>query len=443
MAKIGRFYKGKLWELSFSESNKSYYTMYPLTNVKKGQRKTKRKWLGGDEVQSETAFTLFWDDIEGTQKTFIPTEADIITTPFPHFDMQTGKPWTNTVKIPIEDKHYFNWLRNKITNKEFDYLAKGTGYANLTKLPNILNSKDHIPLSEMLDNWLHKKNTVSDHEVKYVKRAFLVFTDTVQKDFIEQITLADIKKVKVMLDSIEDKEEWKKKTYNQYATKMKYPFESSNGKYNDNTKIAQICNWLDKHIELYNLDSLKKGTKIQVELFNQLYDNADIKMKAMMMFALNTASYPIVLQRTIYKGEDAHVDFKRRTFSIRRGKKGRIQKVSTLWMRTVKVCNAYLNTRKDDCPYLFMTRNGTKYGRDGISLLFSEFRERYDIDKKITFRRLRDTFKTVACAIGYKQESNFVLGHSRGSENEYIDTDEIRPLTEKMCKAVEKNYFGK
>ena len=130
------------------------------------QRKTKRKWLGGDETQAEIAFNIFWDEIEGTQKTFIPTETNIVTTPFPHFDMDTGKIQTNTVKVPVEEKHYFQWLRKKIADKEFDYLAQGTGYHNLVKLPNILNSRDHIPLTEILDNWLNKKNQVKDHEVE-------------------------------------------------------------------------------------------------------------------------------------------------------------------------------------------------------------------------------------------------------------------------------------
>ena len=148
MARTARYYKDKLWEMKYSESNNSYYTMYPVEKPKKGQRRTQRKWLRGDEEQAIIKFNLFFDDLEGKQNTYVNTQGEVYIPSMGSIDLETGKYPKQMIQLPIDEKHYFSWLREKIINKEFDYLAQGTGYHGLVKLPNILNAKDEIPLTD-------------------------------------------------------------------------------------------------------------------------------------------------------------------------------------------------------------------------------------------------------------------------------------------------------
>lgn len=56
--KIGHFYKEKTWFLS-RQKNGQYYTMYPVDH-RKGQRGTKRQWLGSEPTMAELRFKQFF-----------------------------------------------------------------------------------------------------------------------------------------------------------------------------------------------------------------------------------------------------------------------------------------------------------------------------------------------------------------------------------------------
>ena len=160
MRELGRFYKGKLWKLSYSKSNKSFYTMYPLSKPKgKSKRKTDRKWLGGDEEQAEVEFTLFWDKLEGKQKTFIESETRIARIGgFHPGNIRNPEENLGTYNVPVEESHYFRWLREKLNKKEFASLAEGTGYHNLLRLPDIINHTVDTPLSDIYKNYVSSRN---------------------------------------------------------------------------------------------------------------------------------------------------------------------------------------------------------------------------------------------------------------------------------------------
>ena len=117
----------------------------------------------------------------------ILTEQDRINT-------KTQKPYT--LRIHVAEQHYYNWLRDKIINKEFSSLAEGTGFINLTRIPEILDHTQNLSLDTIYHNYInsptYKKSTDRDEKNK-TKAQWDIFCALNGRSYLEQITLGDVK----------------------------------------------------------------------------------------------------------------------------------------------------------------------------------------------------------------------------------------------------------
>ena len=408
MKKVERLFNGKLWKLSYSESNKSYYTMYPVKNPKKGERKTKRKWLGGDEVQAQIDFINFFDGLEGKEKTFISTEGEVYFPSMGSIDVRTQTYPKQRVMIPIEESLYFAWLRQKIMNKEFEYLAEGTGYADLTKLPQIMN-QESIKLDEMYVNYVNSARYVKrdeKEEKNKTKAAWDLFIQLVGRTTVEQVTLSDVRKYESYLH----KQGYADKTISHYKNRVSKIFRHNIKHYENTDTIQHALNHFAKFEELeINSVSSIDAQIIAVSDFEKLYGEACIEMKAVLMLCLNTGTYI----KEVARFELADIDFDNHTLMTQRSKTGKCRKFAYLWGRTIESLQKYLRTRTDDSNHLFIASHGGAYKNGGgIRDKWDRLRASLKL-QRVEFKYLRDTFETIAKEIGIAQyQIDMVMGHS-------------------------------
>ena len=439
MKKLARFYKGKLWNLSFSDSNKSFYTMYPLDKPKgKSKRKTARKWLGGNEEQAQVEFTLFWDRLEGKQKTFIESETRIVRPgAFHPGNIRNPEENLSTVNVPVEEDHYFDWLRDKLNKKEFASLAEGTGYHNLVKLPEFINHTVDIPLSHIYKHYISSrkyKRSIDHDEKKKTKKAWDTFLSLIGKTTLEQITDTDIHKYENFLHD----QDYSDKTINHYKNRVCKIFRRNGKKVSNKRKLREVIAYFDDFDDLeINTSDTVAAQVIELADFKKLHDNASNELKALLMLCLNTGTYIREVSRFMI----SEINFEHQTLMTKRNKTGQCKKLAYLWDTTISDLQTYLDTRKDDSDVLFLASHKGPYKNGaGLRTKFWNLRKKSGL-LNIEFNQLRDTFETIGREIGISQyHINLVMGHGTGIKERYTHR-RIHNELKNACLAIEKDFF--
>lgn len=117
-----------------------------------------------------------------------------------------------------------------------------------------------------------------------------------------------------------------------------------------------------------------------------------------------------------------NVDLEAMTVHVKKGKGG---KDRTTYINDVakKYITKYLNLRKDNSPYLFISRNGTKFTTGGLRKRLVQIGERANVDN-VHPHRFRRTLATNLARRGMPiQEIQKILGHTKISTTQgYINT---------------------
>jgi integrase len=445
---------GHLLGIALNNSTKNYYTMIPKALLPKSEKRSKRKWLGSDlqiavakfraiilklkgEQEQTTAITIDDDGISKIHRVKVKAKPVHSLDDLRHNlelyandeDMELQE--TGRSLVFIKEQEHIEWLKKELQNPI--ELAKKTGVPELAEIGTILAKDTNIKLSDVLQNYLNKKKTISKKEASDSKTWFETFCDVIECSTVDSINLPCIHKYEdyIHLQGLAPK------TIQHRMNKISTIFNYNTGRYNS-THLIQIHNWLKgldrpEDVKPYNPELMSR------ENFDKLFAVSDAKWKAMLLLGLNCAMYPIDLSRL----EKSNIDFDKGTVSFRRGKTGKVLAVSTLWGRTTKAIQDYLETREDISEHLFITRYGDSYASSSITDYFAAtMRTKAGLGKDVKFNHLRDTFATLAQDLEYSIEQiNLVLGHkNKGMQDRYA-VRQANKLTGEMCKAVEKEFF--
>jgi len=428
--------------------------MYPVSKGSTGsKRKTVRKWLGRDRRQAEIDFTLFWDAIEGKGTRHISIEVENknlypIAKPVGKISslqdaIDSDLILTKNTIADIDEKHYFNWLRDKILNKQFQELAEGTGFYNLVNLPSILNHTTDTKLKDLLDNYKnskqHKKSIDKDEKKKTIA-GWNLFCELIQKDTLETITLEDIKNFELYLHN----RNLSDKTIAHYKNRVSKVFNFNKKNFNDTTKLQTVLDYFDKWENLeINVSKTINAKSISLTHFNKLYDTADIQLKAVMLLCLNTGTY----LKEVSRFNISDIDFEQQTLITQRYKSGHCLKIAYLWDRTIKALQEYLQTRKDKTDILFVSNHGKSKGTayidgQGLRTRFWKLRNKVGLLHKVEFNHLRDTLETTGKEINISQyHIDLIMGHSSGKTSERYTHRRIHNELKESCLKFEKAFF--
>jgi len=315
------------------------------------------------------------------------------------------------IEKPVDESQYYEWLKNKLINKEYKDLADNTGYVNLSRLPEIINHRNDIKLSKLFSDF---KNSIQASKLKHheslskITKSWDTFVELVGKDTLEQLTLDDVLKYEKYLHG----KGYKDKTIGHHKNFVKGVFNYNRSQYEDTSKLDKVISYFVKWTRLnMNSSSGIDAMAIDVEEFNELIDNAPPMIKACMLLCLNTGTLPIESTRLL----KSDIDFKTQTIMTQRMKTGSIRKVGYLWDRTIEALNDYIDTRNDKSDVLFLSshKGAFKTGK-GITKHFEKVRDKCELGH-IQFQHLRDTFETVANECGIPAyRINLVMGHSTG-----------------------------
>jgi integrase len=436
--------KGHLLGLSYNKSNNSYYTMIPKELLPKEQKRSKRKWLGSDLQLAVAKFWALITCLKGEDKNLIYVDLvlDSVESGYHIRGVETPAKVSSLINNPnvkyeefirakATESEFIDWLKKEIQNPK--ELARKTGIPELAEIGVILAKDTHIKLSELLENYLNKKKKITHKEASDSKKWFETFCKVIDCSFVDDITLKDIHSYEDFIHS----ENLAAKTIQHRINKISTIFKYNTGRFYS-PHLIQVHNWL-KGLDRPEADNPYNPSLMKYKDFKKLYAVCDKKWKSIMLLGLNSAMYPIDLSRL----KKSNIDFNTNTTAFRRGKKGKVLAVSTLWDRTVNALQDYLATRKDNLEYVFLNRCRRPYKSWSICDYFGRrIRKDAGVDKTVVFSHLRDTFSTLAQDSGYTIEQiNLVLGHiNKGMQDRYA-VRHANELTGEMCKAVEERFF--
>lgn len=440
--------KGLELGLSFNQSKKSYYMMIPKALLPDGTKRSKQVWLKSDLQNAVLKFRAIVKELKGEKEnkvTILEKINDIST-------------FGDVARLKIDERKCIEWLKKELENPS--ELAKKTGidafnhfYDWMLEVP--------IKLDTLIDNFFSlRKKPISAKEEKKTRATWKMFCEIIGKKKIQEVSLADIQKYEDYIHS----QNYAPKTIAHYLNRITKVFNYNCGKFEDNGRIIKISKWCLEMEKLEDNNS-EAPEVIDLETFEKLYNNThillkdgkrnspniDLAMKAMLTYALNTASTVIDLSR-LTKDE---IDLKARTLSTRRRKKGQVKKVAYLWDRTAKDLKEYLDSRKDKSPYVFLSRTGAAYTDSGLRKLFKRYKKAVndklkkehpdDKDLKqimVEFKHLRDTFSTIAKDLDIDPfKINCVMGHSNKGMVDKYSKRQISNNLKEACLEVERDFF--
>ena len=420
---------GKEYGVKLHKSSKNYFAMLPCSTSPSG---TKQYWLGSDIGIAVAKFWAYVQKIKTGKEIKIETQIEIITTPFPNYDLQTGEVEKNKVDYPIPESVFIEWLKKEL--KKPKELAKKTGISEFTEFGRLLAKDTNIPLKSLITNYLNKKKTISKISRQQAKRFFNTFIEIVECKNIDDISLKDIHKYEDYIHSQGLSSKSIKNQMNTVGTIINY----NCGRYYS-PHLIQVRDWI-KGIDRPEEDKPYNPIIFILDDFNALYQVSPIKWKLFLLLGLNCAMNPIDIARL----KIDNINMEEGTISFRRGKTGKVLAVSTLWERTKKLLIEYIEKeRKINSKYVFVTKLGSPYSSKGITEAYDRtIRKNAKISKNVKFNHLRDTFATLAQDLGYPIEQiNFVMGHQNKGVHDRYAVRNAKKLTQKMCNAVEKEFF--
>lgn len=434
----------------FDRSAESHYVMIPQQTGR-----TKRKWLGKDAGKAVATFTAIVAELKEQQEKFtLATIKDKDIAKLHKLKRKT-KPVNSVqdlrhnLKLRAENKDielidtgesityipetlHIDWLITELQDPKA--LARKTGIEEFAEFGKLLAKDTDIPLQDLLDNYLNKKKTITQKSKDDSETFFDTFVSVIDCKTVDEITLKDVHRYEDYMHE----SGLAPKTIKNRMDIVSTIFNYNTGRYNS-SHLIQVHRWLK------GLDRPEQTEKFNPELmslehFNTLYKTANLKWKAMLLLGLNCAMYPVDLIRL----KRENINFEDGTIAFRRGKTGKVLAVSTLWARTKRALKKYLDSRKDNSPYIFLNLYKTNYQKSsGITNYFNEsLRHNSGIPKAVKFNHLRDTFSTFAQDAGYSIEQiNLVLGHiNKGMQDRYA-VRHANKLTGKMCRSVEREFF--
>jgi len=419
---------GKEVGVSYSHSNQTYYTMIPQPNGR-----TKRIWLGKDKQLAIAKFYAIVAQVRGEQENLVLVPLKLWTEkPVGTTEIVDGR----TKRIPVDISHYvpeshhIEWLKNEL--KDPKRLARKTGIEEFAQFGQLLR-RDTIPVPDLLANYLSKKKQIGKHEEDNSRRWFDEFQQVIDCKTVDDISLVDIQRYEDYVHSLP----LAPKSMIHRIAKIGTIFKYNRGRLS-NPHVGIVHDWLCG-LERPEEDKPYDPNEMSLDDFNKLFSAANLKWKAMLLLGLNCAMGPTPITQLQQK----HINNFEST-AIRRGKRGRVLMVATLWDRTKEALQNYLETRKDNSPFIFITRFGEPHESNGITNYFNEtLRTKAGISADVKFNHLRDTFSTLAQDAGYTIEQiNLVLGHVNPGMNDRYAKRQAKKLTGEMCFAVERAFFG-
>ena len=133
-------------------------------------------------------------------------------------------------------------------------------------------------------------------------------------------------------------------------------------------------------------------------------------------------------------------DFDLSNRTVRFIAKGNIERIVAIGSETANLIDEYLNTRKDDIDWLFISNWDRKYSPSGIDKIVMNIAKRAGITKKITPHSLRHT-----CAAMMRAQGNDILTIGRKLGQKDIKTTKIyleHLLDERDIEAAENGAFN-
>ena len=440
---------GSVVGLSFAPQNSTYYTMIPNQG---------RKWLGRDKDNAVIKFNALVNQLKGQQEKSYPVITDnkeitpVYTTPKRSMqdvlnspDISLSKTEQSLINHP--ESHYIEWLKKELQNPS--ELAKKTGIEAFNNFWDCVNKKP-IKILDAYNNYINSvkyaKITDKDEKEK-IKSAWKLFTSLLNgKTHLEEISLDDIKRYEKKLHTTKYKDKktgeqknYNDKTINHYKNRVSKIIRHNLKLYEDTTTLQKILEYFKKwdDLEIASVNSINAECISYAE-FTTLYENADLQLKAVMMFCLNTATY----LREVSRIKLSDINFKTQTLMTQRNKTGRCRKFAFLWDRTTQALKDYLETRNDTTDILFVAAHGAGYKNgEGLRSRFWDLRKKCNL-LSLEFQHLRDTFETIGNEIEVnKYHIDMVMGHSSGTMGERYSHRRIHNELKESCLKVEQAFF--
>ncbi|AQQ70760.1 site-specific tyrosine recombinase XerC [Limihaloglobus sulfuriphilus] len=455
--------------LSYATKNKSYYMMIPKEFAGDNAKRSKRVWLKSDlgnavlkfravikELKGEEEKVFQTEIKEGTVKTKYVTKilegADleelaqiVINNKYDPKQVASEIEKRGISKIDkkivadISEEEHIQWLKDELQNPQ--ELSKKTGIDAFNFFYDYVN-KNPIKLSELWDNYKNSKSYIdgkSSDEKKKTKKDWDTFVSLIGKEYLEQISLYDIK----LFEKYLNKKNYCDKTIHHHKSRVLKILRGSLKNYEDTTILQKVILHFDKWEKLEVNVSKSIAAKVVskknfIKLYNAADKKGDIQLKALLMLCLNTGTYLIEASRL----KRSEINLDEQTLMTQRNKVGRCKKFAYLWDRTVKDLKAYLDTRKDNSDILFLASHGGEY-KDGHGLRTRLYILRKECNLlNVEFNQLRDTFQTLANECGVSlYHSNMVMGHSTGKTSERYSHRRIHNELKDACIKVEKAFF--
>jgi integrase len=280
-----------------------------------------------------------------------------------------------------------------------------------------------------------EREQASEKERKKVKKWFEQFVNIIGKTYLDDIRQNDIAEyTQIILKTA--KKEKRSNTWISHrwgAVKTVVKMYSTNTE--DKTEIDRILRiWQDFRSPGSGDLTPQLITKKQ---FKKLLSSVNTKWKAIILWSLNTCSYPIdarLLKIKDINWEDGTVAYRR--------KKTKVPKCGALWKNTIEAIEDYMKERNSQSEYLFLSMFKTHYSESGFSNYVRTY-IRPKLNWNFQFSDIRDSARYAAEKGGVSSTHiHIAMGHRiKGQDDAYL----LRhpELVEDVSKAIYNYYFSK
>lgn len=342
-------------------------------------------------------------------------------------------------EIKVSEQEFFHWL-DSYRGKEED-LKRKSGIA--IQFLGKTDRETHIKLQTILcffeKNIKFKTSKTKKDYTKWCKH-FFDFTDLI---YIDDITEDIIRSYEnEYLDPIRKQNGFAYKWKNDRAGAIKRVLSFYAEKHpSTSTKVKEIREYLMIWDRTQDRKPLNPEC-ITKEDFMLLYQNANIRWKAILLMSLNSMSYA----KDISDMEVAHIDKQRKTLKMIREKEGSL-KVGYLWNETIEALTEYENTIKGSVRWLFTSTHKGKYAVSSLQDYIREFSRKIkglSLDN-ITFEMLRNGASTAAD--DGELEYHYIeygLGHQMsGTFSNYVKRrpERMKPVSENIYREYDISHI--
>lgn len=405
----------------------------------------RNKTFGRDKVEAIRRF-LEWKNKREEKTIVIPVEETC--TGITQITKQVNGNKFVVHTPPHEFKHVVNtelpeaafWAKWKdilSTPKGRMIAAQNTGYRQLEYLTELAPPQPSATLKTIIERYSQdKKGLMDDKGIKNSETWWKEFAQITGAKTVSDLTLESFRTYRQEIRNRKGdrSDAWIRSRFGQVNTVMNHALKEMNISAQDR-EILQFKSLLVKPPQ-----PMGNPKCLEVDELKAILKHADDFDKALILFALNCAYYPIDCKRITWDKIDFNTKSITRFPRIKSQKKKSrpIPRSAVLWDRTIE---ALKKLKRTELPNVFISEQGTPIAPQTIQRHFERCRDAAGIKREITFGNLRDTAQTIAAQYGAPiQQYKCLAGHACGIDDNYIVRNPF--FTKDACKATENHFFG-